>query len=72
MYLWGTKCIDTHLLHCRTLQTHIAPSKNPTTDPHPYQTRIYIALTAPSKIYPHALIPIANCIGYTSLLLVML
>ena len=45
----GASYVNTHLFHYRTLQAHIAPSKNAPTDSHLYQTRIYIALTAPPK-----------------------
>ena len=55
--------VDTALFHYRSLQTHIGTSKNAPIDPHPYQTIIYIASTAPSKRKKekkkHALIAIA-------------
>ena len=49
MPFWGAQYIDTHLLHYRTLRTHIVPSKSAAADPQPYQTTIYVVLTAPSK-----------------------
>ena len=48
----GAQYIDTHLLHYRTLRTHNFLSKNAPTDPHPYQTKIHVALFAPSKKTP--------------------
>ena len=37
------------MFHYRTLQTYVVPSENALTNPHPYQTRISIALAAPSE-----------------------
>ena len=54
MYLLGEAYyINTHLLHCRALETHTGLSKNAPTYSHSYQTRIYIALTTPSKKSTH-------------------
>ena len=48
--LWkGREYIGTYLLHYRTLQTHIVPSKSAPAMSHPHQTKIYAVLTAPSK-----------------------
>ena len=52
MHLCDGDVIHRHTLHYRTLRTHIFLSKHAPTDPHPHQTTIHIALTAPSKETP--------------------
>ena len=52
MHLCDGDVIHRHTLHYRTLRTHILLSKNAPTDPHPHQTPIHVAWTAPSKKTP--------------------
>ena len=52
MHLCGGDVIHRHTLHYRTLRTDIFLSKNAPTDPHPHQTTIQVAVTAPSKKTP--------------------